>query len=807
MKHKKMNKKLLMGYVILALIILMAFVSLFYTPYGPEQMDRDARFEAPSFNHLLGTDNFGRDIFSRVMVGTRVSLCIAGSSIVLSLITGIVLGAVLGYFGSFADKIIIRILDAIASFPSMLLALICVSVMGTGVKSMITALYIAFIPSFTRIVRAEYLKEKNAEYVLNARLMGAGAFRIIFVHILPGLKSVIISAAIVGFNNAVMAESSLSYLGLGIQPPKASLGKMLAYAQSSLVNAPWCIAPGGVLILIILSAGLINEANPTKTFIEDPRRIRKSVGAAVSGSLMPASGSSIVESGSSAAASECLQGGVDDDLILDVKRLSVFFEDDAEKAVDDISFYVKKGQILGIVGESGSGKSVTAMSLTSLLRKEALIESEGIFFNGKDISELDAKDLRLLRSVDIGYIFQEPMQALNPLLKIGKQLEEALPSNIKDKQLRKQKITDALTGVKLEETDRVYDSYPCELSGGMCQRVLIAMAMLRSPKLLIADEPTTALDRKTALSIIELLKEINKETQTAIIFISHDLYMVKELCDDVLVMEDGKVVERAITQELFVSPKKDYTKKLIGSYLGNLKFTTGEKNDNIPVITGAYLGNLDFKDEEKNEDRPVITGEDLYAGYGKGKKRLNVINDISFEVRRGETVGILGPSGSGKSTLAKVLCGFLRPFSGKLSVTGRIGMVFQNPYASLNPSMTVSRILEEPLILSGMKDKEERHNKIRSILEEVGLSMEFADRLPMELSGGQRQRVAIAAALISDNDIIILDEPVSALDATVAKQVLILLAKLKKERGLTYVLISHDEMVIESMCDRRIAVK
>lgn len=790
----------------MAIIVLMAVVSVFYTPYDPDGMDSAARFEAPSPAHLLGTDNFGRDMFSRVMTGTRVSLCVAGASIALSLVTGIVLGAVLGYFGSFADKIIIRILDAISSFPSMLLALICVSVMGTGLKSMITALYIAFIPSFTRIVRAEFMREKNTEYVLNARLMGAKPLRIMFIHILPGLRGVIISAAIIGFNNAVMAESSLSYLGLGIQPPAASLGKMLAYAQSALVSAPWCIAPGGVLILIILSAGLINEGVPSRTFIEDPERIRiPENGASAKIPAGSEDGSTAkMPAGSEDGSSAKMPAGSEkhDDIILWADGLTVSFEDQEKPVVDDVSFYVKRGQILGIVGESGSGKSVSAMSLASLLRKEAVIKSRHIYFEGRDIAELDTEGLRALRSSEIGYIFQEPMQALNPLIKIGKQLEEALPDDgngeheAKDtaagrtggtasaKERRKQKILQALKDVKLDDAERVYSSYPCELSGGMCQRVLIAMAMLRSPKLLVADEPTTALDRKTALSMIGLLKEINKKTKTGIIFISHDLYMVKELCDDVLVMEDGKVIERAAVKDIFDSPKEEYTKKLIGSYLGNLDLTCKEKA---------------FGDA-------AVSAEGICAGYGKGKKRLNVINDISFIVRKGETMGICGPSGSGKSTLAKLLCGFLKPFSGKLIIDGKIGMVFQNPYASLNPSMTVLKMLEEPLILSGIKDKAERRARIKGILEEVGLSMEFAGRHAAQLSGGQRQRVAIAAALISDNDIIILDEPVSALDATVAKQVLILLAHLKKERKLTYILISHDEMVIESMCDSKVLI-
>ena len=423
-----------------------------------------------------------------------------------------------------------------------------------------------------------------------------------------------------------------------------------------------------------------------------------------------------------------------------------------------------------------------------LLNNKASAICDEMIFDGMDLTDVTLKELENIRGNKISMVFQEPMTAFNPLKVIGEQLEEILilHDNL-TKEERRERVCEALAEVKIGDAKEVYNMYPHMLSGGMCQRALIAMAMLMKPKLLIVDEPTTALDKKVALEIIDLLKELNKKYATSILFISHDLFMVKQICEDVLVMEKGCIVERASVTDLFEQPKMEYTKKLINSYLGNTD----------------YRQNI--SEYENNKD--MIVAKELTIGY-KGKKSNKALGKmLNFNIKAGQVYGICGPSGCGKSTLAKTICGIISPLDGELMVGDKVAMVFQNPYMSLTPWMNVRRILEEPLIINGVKDKNVRREKVFKMLESVGLGEKYLNRKIKHLSGGQRQRIAIALALISERKIVILDEPVSALDATVQKQIIALLSTLKKEYGLTYLMISHDEMVIETMCDECIVLE
>lgn len=761
-----MDKKRIIGLIICALVMAIICVSVVYTPYEPDYMDGNARYEAPGANHLFGTDNLGRDVFSRTITALRTSFIVAFFSVGFALVVAIALGAVMGYFGGMFDKIFVRALDVIASIPSVLLALVVVSVMGVGKTSIFIALFIAFIPSLTRVVRAEFIREKNLDYVSNARLLGAGNCRIMFVHILPNTLKIIASSAIIGFNNAVLAESSLSYLSLGVAPPAASLGVMLSDAQSCLINAPWCaVFPGLFLVLMVLGPSLINESEEDINFLESKRCKKRT---------------------SDIKDEKQELDEVTQDNILVVNNLDIVFPDKEQsvKAVDGISFYVKKGEILGIVGESGSGKSVTALGIMGLLNNKAKAECDSIIFDGKDISNYTQKEFTKLRGNQIAMVFQEPMTAFNPLKTIGEQLEEMLVLHSEmDKKERKSSVITALEEVRIDNPDKVYEMYPHMLSGGMCQRALIAMAMLMKPKLLIADEPTTALDKQVALEILELLVSLNKKYSTSVLFISHDLFMIRQVCQDVLVMEKGLIVERAQVDKLFEQPKMDYTKKLINSYLGNIDYKQNKA------------------DYENNE--VCVQAWDLSIGYKskKGEKLLG--QPIDVQIKYGQIYGICGPSGCGKSTFAKTICNIIKPVKGKLTVKEKVAMVFQNPYMSLTPWMKVGRILEEPLRIAGIKG-EERTKIVEGIIEDVGMEKRHLKRKIKSLSGGQRQRIAIALALISKRKLIILDEPVSALDATVQKQIIALLIKLKKEYGLTFLLISHDEMVIDTMCDEKL---
>lgn len=466
--------------------------------------------------------------------------------------------------------------------------------------------------------------------------------------------------------------------------------------------------------------------------------------------------------------------------MLEVKNLSVTFPEGT--AVDNISFSMEKGEILAIIGESGSGKSMTSLSIAGLLPHDAAVSGE-IVFEGRELLTMSAKERRGIQGKDISMVFQEPMTSLNPVMKIGKQVEEVLVLHTElGREERKQRVLEALTAAGLAEPERLYHAYPHQLSGGMRQRVMIAMATVLQPRLMIADEPTTALDKKIQGQILSLLKQINKDRQMGILFISHNLEVVRDFCDRILVMYRGKLVESGTPEEIFHNPREDYTKKLLAS------IPDGKRSE------GAETGSR----------KPVLEVKSLNVYYPeKRKQKKQVIFDASFTIYEREIVGLVGESGGGKSSLSKAILGLNKHIEGTIiHHTDYPQMVFQDPYSSLNPAKRIGWILEEPLRIHGKLDKKARKEKVLHMLECVGLEPSYAQRRPRELSGGQRQRVAIALALILESKFIIADEPVSALDVTIQAQILELLKKLKDEFGLSYLFISHDMAVINEMCDR-----
>ena len=477
--------------------------------------------------------------------------------------------------------------------------------------------------------------------------------------------------------------------------------------------------------------------------------------------------------------------------MLEVRNLSVFFpegeEGNVSHAVRDISFSMEQGEILAVIGESGSGKSMTALSIAGLLPAQAA-SSGRILFEGSDLMTLDGKERRKIQGKEISMIFQEPMTSLNPVMKIGKQVEEVLLLHTGfDRAQRRERVRKALLDAGLADPDSVCGAYPHQLSGGMRQRAMIAMAIVAEPRLMIADEPTTALDRRIQGQILSLLKQLNKDRRMGILFISHNLEVVRDFCGRILVMYEGRIVESGTPEEIFSHPQEDYTKKLLGS------IPEGVRNAAPQRASG----------------RPVLEVEHLNVYYQEKKKqKKQVIFDASFTVYEKEIVGLVGDSGGGKSSLSKAILGLNTCTEGNIRhYTKCPQMVFQDPYGSLNPVRKIGWILEEPLRIQGKLKKEERQRKVQSMLDRVGLDRSCLKRRPGELSGGQRQRVAIALALMLGSRFIIADEPVSALDVTVQAQILLLLKELRKEYGLSYLFISHDMAVINEMCDRILVLK
>ncbi|MDD3221761.1 MAG: ABC transporter ATP-binding protein [Clostridia bacterium] len=479
------------------------------------------------------------------------------------------------------------------------------------------------------------------------------------------------------------------------------------------------------------------------------------------------------------------------DKLLEVKNLTIGFpeENGMHTVVDNVSFTLRSGEIIGIVGESGSGKSMTVQTIMGLEKPEATIQSGEILFNGKDLLKMSDEDLAQIQGNDMSMVFQEPMTSLNPVKKIGWQVGESLKihSSMPDEEIHRRTV-EILANVGLPKPEELCEKYPHQLSGGMRQRVMIAMAMICWPKLLIADEPTTALDVTVQAQILQLLRKIHAEANTSILFISHDLNVVKEICQKVIVMYQGKIVETGYTEDVLYHPKHDYTKHLIAAIPRNL--------------------------EDTREDEIVMKAENLNAYYsvkargmfGK-KENKHVLQNVDFYIKRGEILGLVGESGCGKSTLAKCIVGLNKNYTGTLDIREKHPqLIFQDPYSSLNPMKKIGWILEEPLKVHGVGDKAKRKAMVEQMLEQVGLDASYADRYPSELSGGQRQRISIGGALILNSKFIVADEPVSALDVTVQSQVLNLLLDLHRTHQLTYLFISHDLNIVRHFCNRVIVM-
>lgn len=542
-------------------------------------------------------------------------------------------------------------------------------------------------------------------------------------------------------------------------------------------------------------------------------------------------------------------------MILEVKGLTTTFQSAGNftKAVDDISFHVNKGETLGIVGESGSGKTVTSLSMLGLIQQQnGKIESGSALFhsskknNTVDLLSLKEKELRTYRGNEMAMIFQEPMTSLNPVFTCGDQVAEAIRvhNNI-SQQEAKEKTIRLFEKVKLPRTAMMFESYPHQISGGQKQRVMIAMAISCNPSLLIADEPTTALDVTVQKNILDLLKELQQETGMSIIFISHDLGVISELANRVLVMYKGKIVEEGNTKSIFQNPQHPYTKGLIScrppvnvkiKKLPTVIDFMEEKNgilierDNVVVETLrrdiVTKEETDTRNKRLYDQTPVLSLEDVkkYFPVNKGLFRKNdesikAVDGITLDVYPGETLGLAGESGCGKTTLGRVILQLLKPTSGKIIFKGKdlaalndtemrqmrkyISVIFQDPHSSLNPRMTIGNAVMEPMQVHKLYgDNKTRKEKVLHLFEKVSLSKDFFDRYPHEFSSGQRQRICIARALAVNPEFIICDEAVSSLDVSVQAQVLNVLNELKSEFNFSCIFISHDLSVVKFMSDR-----
>jgi len=530
--------------------------------------------------------------------------------------------------------------------------------------------------------------------------------------------------------------------------------------------------------------------------------------------------------------------------LLDVRDLTVEFmtRRGVVKAVQHVNISVAKGETVGIVGESGSGKSVTSYAVMRILDRAGKIADGAITFSGIDVRDAPEKEMRDLRGREMSMIFQSPRTALNPIRKVGDQIGDVLlqhvqaqPSDVKEKAI------EALRKVRIARPEERYHAYPFELSGGMCQRVVIALALACQPQLLIADEPTTGLDVTTQKAVMDLVVELTRERGMSTILITHDLGLAAAYCDKVVVMEKGKVVETAASATIFKSPQHAYTRKLmratprIGVSLRDLL------PEDMPVPPPPVTDPAEEKLEDKSpllvvsnlvKEYPRQGASGSLASFFRKKNELpepatfRAVDGISFEIKRGESVGLVGESGCGKSTTSMMVMRLLDPTSGSVMFDGedigaiparefaksamrkRIQMVFQDPTESLNPRFTAMRAIADPILrMSDIKGSDAVRARCEELARQVGLPVELLDRFPHQLSGGQKARVGIARAIALSPELVILDEPTAALDVSVQAVVLNLLEDLKQKLGMSYLFVSHDLNVVRLLCDRVIVMR
>ena len=561
--------------------------------------------------------------------------------------------------------------------------------------------------------------------------------------------------------------------------------------------------------------------------------------------------------------------------VIKIENLKTYFntKDGVVKAVDDLSLSIKPGHTLGVVGESGSGKSVTSLTIMNLLAASAEIYDGSISFLGKDLINISAKDMRELRGSDVSMIFQEPMSSLNPVHRVGDQVAEAiLQHEDVSKSEAMERVVNLFDEVGIPDPEQRTRYYPHQMSGGQKQRVMIAMALACNPKLLIADEPTTALDVTIQKQILDLIRELRDQRQMAVLFITHDLGVIAEIADEVLVMYRGKVVEQGDVLDIYENPQHPYTKGLlncrprldttfkrlptVSDFMDSVIHQDGSASitekevgpDRIDYFENHGRGRLLSKPSELYgygfDEDPSIYGREATCIDENAKPLLSVnnlkvhfpirrgllqrtvgfvkaVDGVSFNVYKGQTLGLVGESGCGKTTTGRAILQLVKPTMGIVKFDGvdvnsrsihelrkKMQIIFQDPFGSMNPRMTIESMITEPMMIQGIaQSKQDRVDRAASLLEEVGMLPEHLKRYPHEFSGGQRQRICIARALAVEPEFIICDESVSALDVSVQAQVLNLLNDLQESRGLTYIFISHDLSVVKFMADMMAVMK
>ncbi|WP_370185791.1 dipeptide ABC transporter ATP-binding protein [Aeromicrobium sp.] len=833
--HGLQRFMLLLGFGLVLLFVVVAVFAPWIAPYGFDA-DRTSdgvvfgAQQAPSSAHWFGTTVGGTDVFSRVVYGTRTAMIVIALAVVLSSVVGVPLGLVSGYVGGALDRVLVLVMDALYAFPSLLLAIVVSIVLSGGssgafggIMSAALSITVIFVPQYFRVIRNATLSVKTEPYVDAARVVGVRTPRIMFRHVFSNVAQNLPIIGTLNASEAILTLAGLGFLGFGIEPSAAAeWGYDLNKALPDATNGIWWtgVFPGLAIVLVVLGVTLVGES--LNDVLNPLLRTRAGDGSESEIQL---------DDDAAATVAEDVPTDVRRAAVLSLSDLSVSFSTDAGRvrAVRDLSFDVAPGEVLAVVGESGSGKSVTARAVLGLLPSTASVEGSAVLRSGdgpagvpgdgwqsgpagvsgdgwrssteRELVGRSQRELRSVRGDEVSMVFQEPSTALDPVRTVGWQIVQGIRAHrsVSAKEARARAV-ELLELVGLPDPEQRVDYYPHQLSGGQKQRVVIAMAIACDPDVIVADEPTTALDVTVQAQILDLLLSLRDRLGTAIVLITHNMGVVADVADRVVVMYRGRLVETAPVDRLFAEPRHPYTRALL---------------DAVP-----HLGREDGPEPVDPSNEVVLDVDDLVVEFAGrlGQPAFTAVDHVSLQVRRGEVLGLVGESGSGKSTIGRTAVGLQQPTSGTVSVSGtvvsglsdarlrplrsRFGFVFQDPASSLNPRMSIGDCIAEPLRVQTDLSSAQVDAKVASLLESVQLPASYAARFGHELSGGQRQRISLARAIALDPDLLIADEPTSALDVSVQATVLELFAELQQRVGFACLFISHDLAVVDSLANR-----